>query len=99
MIAEYGRRLGASDLTLYLADYETRILVPVPGTGPGAAHQPASIDSTLAGRCFQRLDVEYAALPDGTARTWVPLLSGTERLGVLEAVTSTDHRPEREDVW
>lgn len=76
-------KLGV-ELTIYLADYQQRELIPV---GPGGRDRPVlSVDSTLAGRAFRLLDPVVARNPAGL---WLPLLDGTERLGVLEIVSPT----------
>jgi len=58
----------------------------------GAAEQPANalgLDGTLAGRAYRSTQT-LASNSDGP-RLWVPLLDGTERLGVLELC---HHSPE-----
>jgi hypothetical protein len=46
---------------------------------------PLLIDSTLAGRAFQTIRFLRAVEEEsGRVRLWIPLLNGTERLGVLE---------------
>ena len=80
LFADRGRALGADDVTLYLVDHEQYLLVPLPrkaDADPGAL----SIETTLGGRCFRRLQLETS---DGGRRLWVPVLDGLERLGVLE---------------
>jgi hypothetical protein len=62
-------------------------LVPFSGpAGQGAERhlEPLAIDSTLAGRSFQHVEVvNQASAAGGGTRVWMPLLDGTERLGVL----------------
>ena len=72
-------RLGL-DGTIWLADYEQTALraVPRPGRDTPA---PLPMDGTLAGRAFVR--VESIPAGDGE-RWWIPVVDGTERLGVLE---------------
>ncbi|WP_369805252.1 PP2C family protein-serine/threonine phosphatase [Pseudonocardia sp. MH-G8] len=71
-------RLGMS-AELYLADRAQRILTPISATG-----SVVSIDGTLPGRAFQLVQVMIspASGHDGDA-LWVPVVNGTERLGVL----------------
>ncbi|GAA2719225.1 PP2C family protein-serine/threonine phosphatase [Cellulomonas aerilata] len=76
------------DVTVYLVDYGQRSLIPLrtaaarPRTFiPG---RPLPIESTLAGRAFQHVQIMAARDTDGRAQLWVPLLDGAERLGVLE---------------
>ena len=79
------RTLG-TDVTLYLADHDQRLLVPAVAGLPLHAVlgvQPLGVDSTLAGRAFRQVQV-LASDALERPRLWVPLLDGTERLGVLE---------------
>ncbi len=78
-LAENARSLGAEDLTIYLADQEQYLLVPVP-TAATEAPEPLQVDATLAGRCYRQTHLQEA---DGGREVWVPLLDGLERLGVL----------------
>jgi hypothetical protein len=72
--------LGA-EATIYLADREQEalraLLRPSQTTG-----DPVAIDTTLAGRAFRRLSIVVS--PDDPTHLWLPILDGTERLGVLE---------------
>jgi serine/threonine protein phosphatase PrpC len=88
LLAEHGRRLGALDVALYLVDLEQETLRPVPNPD-GKGRQPAEIDTTLAGRCFQRIEVQHGEAAEGRVRVWVPVVDGTERLGVLEVVIAS----------
>lgn len=82
--AAAGRVLGLG-ITLYLVDYDQRVLHPVRTgleSGEAAGEPPGlRVDGTLAGRAFR----EVRMLPaEESLRLWVPLLDGAERLGVLE---------------
>ena len=87
---ELGGALGADEVQLWLVDYEQARLVPVPG--PGTVRREAQpVDGSVAGRVFSSASVVGVAAdpgPDGGARRrlWLPLLDGTDRLGVLELV-------------
>jgi hypothetical protein len=83
ILAQEARRIGAGSLVLYLIDYELRTLVPVPA--PDARDSgPLSVEGTVAGRAFASTRiVEIEASPAEGRRLWVPLLDGTERIGVL----------------
>lgn len=87
VLAERARPLGVHGVRIYLADLQQRHLHPLPGN---AADSPEAlpIDSTLAGRAFQTITVHRAsaAAGGGLVQLWVPLIDGTERLGVLELV-------------
>lgn len=86
-LAGAARPLGVSAARIYLADLQEERLWPMPDHSGGT--QPAlSIESTLAGRAFRTVTVQHSAIghacgPPGE-RLWIPLVDGTERLGVLE---------------
>jgi hypothetical protein len=83
---------GGTAVTLYLADLQQRSLVPflgAPGPDPPDLLEPLSVDSTLAGRAFQQVQIQSQPLRSGGTTAWVPLLDGTERLGVM-SVTLAD---------
>ncbi|MGI5238488.1 PP2C family protein-serine/threonine phosphatase [Dactylosporangium sp. CA-139066] len=81
----------ARDAWIYLVDQEQRELIAMPR--PGAESPPSlPVETTPAGRAF--MAVEPVAQP---GRLWMPMLDGTERLGVLELVTGGDARFDDED--
>ena len=82
ILAEEVRRLGVDRLVLHLADLEQRVLVPVPGPDAGDG-EPLSVNGTTAGRCFATTTVLDVEVPEGR-RVWLPLLDGTERVGVMD---------------
>lgn len=85
MLSRHARALGVRDAVAYLVDLQQVALTPVvdpAGPGPDRLPDPLGVDSTLAGRSFQYLTVLTQDVPDGL-RVWLPLLDGTERLGVL----------------
>jgi sigma-B regulation protein RsbU (phosphoserine phosphatase) len=75
------RRLGI-EVLMYVADREQRALNPLPATA-GESPEPLSVEGTLAGRAFALVQVVPAADEDGLLSLWVPMLDGTERMGVL----------------
>lgn len=86
VLAENIKAIGVESLVVYLVDYEQTDLVPVPG--PDAEDRSVlRIEGTLGGRAFAQVAVQdvEAETPD-RRRLWLPLLDGTERLGVLELV-------------
>jgi hypothetical protein len=86
LIAESAAILDASDAQAYLADLQQAMLVPFVddhGAGTGQLLEPLAIDATVAGRAYQLVDVLTQAENGGMTRVWLPLLDGTERLGVL----------------
>jgi serine phosphatase RsbU (regulator of sigma subunit) len=80
-----GRPLGIEGACVYLADLEQRQLRPLPGW-VGDCAQTQAIDSTLAGRVYQTVKIHHIPADAGRDghRVLVPLVDGTERLGVLE---------------
>ena len=83
------RPLGVSTAEIYLADLQQRHLEPLT---QGTDHaDPLPIDSTLAGRAYQTVAVQTAPARRGgdNYQVWLPLVDGTERLGVLH-LTVTD---------
>jgi hypothetical protein len=130
LVREHAALLGGHDAVIYLADLQQTVLLPFlpDGESPEGARtgtNPAAllIDSTLAGRAFQMIEVlsqelgrdasddspslptaeeasslhssgnqagpEAAEESQGGLLAWLPLLDGTERLGLL-AVTVHD---------
>src|SRR3954453_2051112 len=91
-VAEEAAAIGADSLVLYLLDHEQRCLVPVPG--PGAdARAPLPVQGTGAGRAFAANAIIDLDAADGGRRVWLPLLDGTERLGVAQMAFTGRDRP------
>jgi hypothetical protein len=89
LVRDHVGAFGGSDAVCYLADLQQTVLVPFLGPeGPATGEhvEPLPIESTLAGRVFQQVEVLSQPRPNGDVVLWLPLLDGTERLGVL-AVT------------
>ena len=86
LIAESAAILGAADAQAYLVDLQQSTLVPfVDGHRPNAdvSVEPLGIDATVAGRAYQLVQVATQPNGNGFTRVWLPLIDGTERLGVL----------------
>jgi hypothetical protein len=92
-LAEAARPLGVAAAQVYLADLQRRHLAPLPAGQDQDAHA-LPIDSTLAGSAYQTVSIQWSAAPSPgpstgagaageTYQVWVPLIDGTERLGVL----------------
>jgi hypothetical protein len=82
-IDEAARSLGAAIAMLYLVDLQQRELVPL-GPDGEVAGAALAIDATLAGRAFISGQVLTAgATEDQHAQLWVPLVDGSDRLGVM----------------
>jgi len=96
MVKEEARGLGLEDVIIYVTDYSQERLVPLPSSPTPMTSEPAStqavaIEGSLPGRSFTRLQVVETDLND-RPRTFVPLLAGLERLGVLEVAGAEARR-------
>jgi serine/threonine protein phosphatase PrpC len=92
LVAETAARLGAADCVIYLQDYGQRQLVPVSVDGdPGP---PVPIDGTVAGSTFTE-EAEREERDGDRVRLWLPILDGTDRLGVLGATLGADDEAAR----
>jgi hypothetical protein len=84
-LTEVARPLGTAEIRVYLADLQQSQLREA-SDGAGWPPRSLGIDSTLPGRVFQTYTIRWAQeeTPDGEHRLWLPLVDGTERLGVME---------------
>jgi serine phosphatase RsbU (regulator of sigma subunit) len=93
VVAGLAAQLDASDVVLYLVDFEQATLEPLPDR---SAHSEAphseAVSDTMAGRAFLEEQPVIDARING-ARVWVPIVEGSDRTGVL-ALTVTDPTPE-----
>jgi hypothetical protein len=84
LAAHYARELGGVDATIFLVDLQQTVLLPFRSAADTAGGSEAlPIDGTLAGRSYQHLETHSQEDEHGRVRVWIPLLDGTERLGVL----------------
>ncbi|MDP9116642.1 MAG: serine/threonine-protein phosphatase [Actinomycetota bacterium] len=75
--------IGATDLVLYLIDYEHAALMPHPDVlAHGQRPEVATVDGSMAGRAFQSATV-LAARHGDQWQVWVPVLERANKLGVL----------------
>jgi hypothetical protein len=82
LVAEVIGVIGGRDVAVYLQDYEQMTLVPLPGEGL-VVGEPEPIDgSSAAGRAFLG-DAMTEQAVGADVRLFVPLLDGTDRVGVL----------------
>ncbi|MFN2523278.1 MAG: PP2C family protein-serine/threonine phosphatase [Mycobacteriales bacterium] len=80
MIAAEAEVEGLRDLALYLQDYDQLALLPLHVAGQDRGEE--SIDGSVPGRAFAgNAPVEVPA--EGGTRMWLPMLNGTDRVGVL----------------
>jgi serine phosphatase RsbU (regulator of sigma subunit) len=83
VVAEEARSIGVDSLVMYLLDHEQKRLVPVPSTG-AQDREPLPVQGTVAGRAFASTSILELEGDGGGRRLWLPLLDGTERLGVVD---------------
>jgi serine phosphatase RsbU (regulator of sigma subunit) len=91
LLRRHAAELGVTDAVAYLADLQQTVLVPlVEPAGPGLDRQLAAlgVDSTVAGRCYQHVEMVVQEPTTDGVRVWIPLLDGAERLGVLEVTVA-----------
>ncbi|WP_231618834.1 PP2C family protein-serine/threonine phosphatase [Nonomuraea sp. SBT364] len=78
---------GFTNTKVYVADLRQLALVPLPGQvdARGVPLTPVPVDMSMPGRAFRDVQVVRGrAEEEPTAvRLWVPLIDGTERVGVL----------------
>jgi hypothetical protein len=83
LVVERAAVAGFHDVRMYLADVRQERMTRL---GDGNA-DTLLIDSTLGGRAFRNVEL-ITTRDGGNLHTWLPLLDGTERLGVLRATTT-----------
>ncbi|REF00476.1 PP2C family protein-serine/threonine phosphatase [Thermomonospora umbrina] len=88
------------EVMIYVTDLQQRVLRPLTGHSEEAGTATAAdlaelqIGGTLAGRAFQEVRMLTGSGSGSSERWWIPILDGTERLGVLRV----DARGTGEDV-
>jgi hypothetical protein len=95
LFQRYADTVGYGRTIVYLVDLQQTVLVPfLPADGPNDTEQPQAlaIDATLAGRAFQLLETvpQHGDDTAAASQVWIPLLNGSERLGVLSVVVPPD---------
>ncbi|TDD94626.1 PP2C family protein-serine/threonine phosphatase [Actinomadura rubrisoli] len=104
VVAGHAAHAGLKDVLIYVVDLQQNVLLLLTGYGVDAAGDPGAeaaelrVDGTLAGRAFQSVRaVTGQTADDGTCPCWVPILDGTERLGVLRVTVERDDDAAMED--
>ncbi|WP_052414159.1 PP2C family protein-serine/threonine phosphatase [Streptomyces glaucescens] len=98
------RAVGFDDVRIYLGDLQRRVLRLLtgsgPGTGPGGEppDRELTVEGTVAGRAFQYGHIMPVSGDGGSHLCWVPLLNGTERLGVMRVTARAGDERAREDM-
>ncbi|MEV6319439.1 PP2C family protein-serine/threonine phosphatase [Streptomyces sp. NPDC051776] len=91
LVAEHAERQGLHQATIFVSDLQKMVLREATGRGrdAGRGGTQLDIDTTSAGRAYTSGEISSFS-EKGYDRHWLPLLDGTERLGVLRV----DSRPQ-----
>jgi Stage II sporulation protein E (SpoIIE) len=81
LVGEVIAAIGGRDVAVFLQDYDQMTLVPLPGHGL-SVEKPEPIEGSLVGRAFLGDELVEQAVDSGV-RLFVPLLDGSDRVGVL----------------
>jgi stage II sporulation SpoE-like protein len=94
LVAQEIAAIGGTDVSIWLQDYDQRTLQPL--TGRGLVGESTPIQGSWPGRAFTsdaRIEQEQF---DGSVRLFMPMLDGSDRIGVLaftlSAVDDNDRR-------
>lgn len=90
LVCEHAGRVGLRDVVIYLADLQQEVLSPLVSCPEPAGVRESGeigIEGTLAGRAFQHGKILPVTVRD-PEQWWVPLVDGTDRLGVLRITVS-----------
>jgi hypothetical protein len=93
VITEAARPLGVKAARIYLSDLQQRSLRLLP-SADGQPRDALAINTTVAGRAYRTIQIQQSqgTGPESVRHLWIPLVDGTERLGVME-VEVTDVSP------
>ena len=81
LIAQEAQTAGATDVSIHLQDLAQLTLRPL--TGRGLVGDPLPIADSPAGQAFSTEESVEEPLADGSVRLHLPLLDGSNRVGVL----------------
>ena len=81
LVAQEIASIGGTDVSIYLQDYDHTTLQPL--AGPGLTGEAVPIDDSLAGRAFRSDTRQEEEQADGSIRMYLPMLDGSDRVGVL----------------
>ncbi len=84
LVAQQLRAAGGDDVTIHLQDLDQVQLRPL--EGPGLTGAAVPIDDSDVGTAFATDTMTEVPLPDGRVRLHVPMLDGSDRVGVLSFV-------------
>ena len=81
LVAQELHRAGAADVSIHLQDFDQLSLQPV--LGRGLVGNPVPIDGSPEGQVFTTDSRLERPQPDGGVRLHLPMLDGSDRVGVL----------------
>ena len=81
LFSDEAAAVGLVDLVVYLQDYDQLALLPLPDGGKEPDGE--QVEGTLPGRAFATNTPVETPAPSGGTRLWLPMLDGTDRVGVL----------------
>jgi hypothetical protein len=81
LVAQEITSIGGSDVSIWLQDYDQRTLQPL--AGDGLVGESTPIAGSWPGRAFTSDARVEQALPGGAVRLYLPMLDGSDRVGVL----------------
>ncbi|WP_029432542.1 PP2C family protein-serine/threonine phosphatase [Blastococcus sp. URHD0036] len=81
LVAQEIASVGGTDVSIWLQDYDQRTLQPL--TGAGLVGDTTPIDGSWPGRAFAQDARVEQSLSDGSVRMYLPMLDGSDRVGVL----------------
>jgi hypothetical protein len=94
LVAQEIEAMGGRDVAIYLQDFEHSVLRPLQGAALTGVAEP--IDDSSAGTAFRTDRPCEVGQPDGGVRLFMPMLDGSDRVGVLgltlPAVDDNDRR-------
>ncbi len=83
MMVAGASELGATNLVVYLVDFEQRLLEPIRDqSAQSALPEAEEVGVSVAGRAFTERQAQVFERDDGT-RVWVPIIEGSDPTGVL----------------
>jgi serine phosphatase RsbU (regulator of sigma subunit) len=81
LVAQEVAAMGGRDVAIYLQDFDHAVLQPL--QGPDLVGETEPIDGSPAGAAFSADAPCELRQPDGTVRLFLPMLDGSDRVGVL----------------
>jgi serine phosphatase RsbU (regulator of sigma subunit) len=93
LVAEEAARIGGRDVCILLQDYGQRMLRPLPGRRL-VAGEPEPVGDSAAGQAFLRMTAVEEQRDDGV-RMYLPLLDGSDEVGVLALTLDTVDEDDR----